>query len=84
MIREDDSKIIEAVHSICCGLDIHKDQVSACLLFHGEQGHERSEVKEFGTFTDDPIRMREWLLGHECPILAREHRGLLASRLQHT
>lgn len=33
MIRGDDSKIIEVVHSVCCGLDIHKESISACLIF---------------------------------------------------
>jgi len=25
MIQKDDSKVIEVMHSICCGLDVHKD-----------------------------------------------------------
>ena len=65
MVRKDDSKIIEVVHSVCCGLDVHKDKVSAYLIFHDAKGNEQSDVKEFGTFTDDLIRMREWLLAHE-------------------
>lgn len=76
MVRRDDSKIIEVVHSVCCGLDVHKDTVSAHLIFRDAQGVEQSDVKEFGTFTDDLIRMREWLLSHECPVLAMESTGV--------
>lgn len=76
MVRRDDSKIIEVVHSVCCGLDVHKDTVSAHLIFQDAQGVEQSDVKEFGTFTDDLIRMREWLLSHECPVLAMESTGV--------
>jgi hypothetical protein len=30
MTRKDDSRIIRIVHPICCGLDVHKESVSAC------------------------------------------------------
>jgi len=76
MVRKDDSRIIEVVHSVCCGLDVHKDKVSAYLIFYDANGNEQSDVKEFGTFTDDLIRMREWLLAHACPVLAMESTGV--------
>lgn len=76
MIQDNDSKIIEVVHSVCCGLDVHKDKVSAYLIFHDARGNEQSDVREFGTFMDDLIQMREWLLDHECPVLAMESTGV--------
>jgi len=33
-------------------------------------------LETFGTFTDDLIRLREWLLGHECPVVALESTGV--------
>jgi hypothetical protein len=48
MIREDDSKIIEVVHFVCCGLDVHKDRVSACLLFMMTGAMNRARSKNLG------------------------------------
>jgi len=76
MIRGDDSKIIEVVHSVCCGLDVHKDSISACLIFFDDHGRERIEVQAFGTLTGDIMRLRDWLLDHECPVAAMESTGI--------
>jgi transposase len=76
MIQGNDTRVIDVVHPVCCGLDVHKDSVSACLLFHDAGGCERSEVKEFGTYTDELIRLREWLQGHDCPVVAMESTGV--------
>lgn len=76
MTRRDDSKIIRIVHPICCGLDVHKESVSACVIFPDSNGEEQCEVKVFGTFTDDLTRLREWLLEHDCPVVAMESTGV--------
>ena len=34
------------------------------------------EIEEFDTFTDDLIRMRNWLTEHDCPIVAMESTGI--------
>ncbi len=33
MTRKNNDKIILVVHPICCGLDVLKDMVSACIIF---------------------------------------------------
>ena len=38
MTQKNSSKIISVVHPICCGLDVHKDMVSACF-HHPSGGH---------------------------------------------
>ena len=76
MTRKDDSRIIRIVHPICCGLDVHKESVSACVIFPDDKGEEQCEVKVFGTFTDDLRRLREWLLEHDCPVVAMESTGV--------
>jgi transposase len=64
------------LHPICCGLDIHKQFVTACLMTTDPLGKERSVLESFGTFTDDLVRLREWLLEHECPVVALESTGV--------
>ena len=76
MTRRDDSGIIRIVHPICCGLDIHKESVSACVIFPDDQGEEQYDVKVFGTFTDDLMRPRDWLVAHNCPVAAMESTGV--------
>jgi transposase len=76
MTQREDSKVIRIVHPICCGLDVHKESVSACVIFPDDNGEEQCEVKVFGTFTDDLTRLREWLLEHDCPVVAMESTGI--------
>ena len=76
MTRRDDNRIIGIVHPICCGLDVHKESISACVIFSDKDGIDQYEVEVFGTFTDDLIRLRLWLLEHECPVVAMESTGI--------
>lgn len=76
MTRRDDSRIIGIVHPICCGLDVHKESISACVIFTDKEGVDQYDVKVFGTFTDELMRLRSWLLDHECPVVAMESTGI--------
>ena len=71
MTQVPDTSVVTVLHPICCGLDVHKKFVTACLLI-SDATTERSILETFGTFTDDLIRLREWLLEHECPVVAVE------------
>ena len=44
---------MEVVHERCCGLDVHKRTVVACLLTLGERGQPVREVRTFGTMGAD-------------------------------
>ena len=76
MTRRDDSRIIRIMHPICCGLDVHKESVSACVIFPDDKGEEKCDVKVFCTFTDDLMRLRDWLAAHNCPVVAMESTGV--------
>jgi transposase len=76
MAKTNDSQILSVVHPVCCGLDVHKDHVSVCLLSTDESGQVVSEIKEFRTFTDDLLILRKWLTAHGCPIAAIESTGV--------
>jgi len=70
------NEIISVVHPVCCGLDVHKKVISACLITTDELGMEHTTVKEFGTFTEDLYELREWLFENECPTVAMESTGI--------
>ena len=76
MTQKEHSKIIEVVHPICCGLDVHKKNIAACVIFPGKDGVDQYDIKEFGTFTDELQRLRSWLLEHGCPVVAMESTGI--------
>jgi transposase len=62
----------------CCGLDIHKESIVACLLEGPiEEGYKpTSELKEFGTQLNDLHRLRSWLEDHACHHVAMESTGI--------
>ncbi len=76
MTQKDNSKLIGIVHPICCGLDVHKKSISACVIYADKDGIDQYDVEEFGTFTDELMRLRSWLLDHECPVVAMESTGI--------
>ena len=40
MTQKNSSKIISVIHPICCGLDVHKDMVSACIIITEPDGED--------------------------------------------
>jgi transposase len=67
---------MEVVHERCCGLDVHKRTVVACLLTPGEGGQPAREVRTFGTMGADLLQLREWLVGAGCRQAAMESTGV--------
>ena len=57
----------------CCGLDVHKDTIFACVL--SPQGGKPVQ-KLFGTFRKDLIRMRVWLKQMSVTEIAMESTGV--------
>ena len=39
---------MQVVHGSCCGLDIHKKSVVACVLLTNEQGQVQREIRTLG------------------------------------
>lgn len=76
MTTSKERTIVNVVNPICCGLDVHKESITACILFTDKNGKDHTIIQEFTTFTDDLEQMRDWLLGHECPIVAMESTGV--------
>jgi transposase len=66
---------MEVVHSHCCGLDVHKDQVVACVLIPGGGAKPQEEIRRFGTMMADLEALSEWLAAKGCLIVALESTG---------
>jgi transposase len=66
---------VQVIHPCCCGLDIHKKFVVACLLRTGDDGVVCEEVRTFSTLTDDLLAMLDWLVAAGCAQVAMESIG---------
>lgn len=66
---------MDVVYRCCCGLDVHKDSVTACVVWM-EEGKLRRQKRKFGTFTRELLGMSDWL--RECGVthVAMESTGV--------
>jgi transposase len=64
------------VYQRCCGMDVHKDSVTACLLVINEGGKDRNEKREFGTMTRDLRELASWLASEGVQAIAMEATGV--------
>jgi transposase len=76
MTKKQDTSILEILHPVCCGLDVHKESVSASLIISQGNGDYQCIQEIFGMFTDQLMELRKWLVEHRCPIVAIESTGV--------
>jgi transposase len=62
---------MKALYDRCCGLDIHKRSVVACVLTPSGK-----EVRTFGTMTKDLLDLSDWLKEQGCTHVAMEATGV--------
>ena len=67
---------MEVLYPVCCGLDVHKASVTACLRAPRERGDRRQEVRTFGTTTGELLRLVDWLRTAGCTHVAMESTGV--------
>ena len=61
---------------VCCGLDMHKVLIQACILDGKSDADEKVIMNSFGTNYDDLVKLSEWLKAHGCPVAAMESTGV--------
>jgi transposase len=52
---------MQVVHARCCGLDVHKKAVTACVLLTAPDGTVRKHVRTFTTMTCELLALDDWL-----------------------
>jgi transposase len=67
---------MEVLHPCCCGLDVHKKTVVACLLRSDSDGRRSRELRTFPTMTEDLLRLGDWLAAAGCTQVAMESTGV--------
>ena len=58
---------MDKVYDICCGIDVHKKLIVACL----RKGN-RNEIREFGATTRELLKLADWLKTNGCQMVAME------------
>jgi transposase len=66
---------MELLHRRCCGLDVHKETVVACLRLVVD-GKVTTEVRTFKTTTADLLLLVAWLTVNACTHVAMEATGV--------
>ena len=62
---------MQVVYARCCGIDVHKKTVVACILTD-----EAKQTRTFGTMTADLLGLSDWLRDHQCQMVAMESTGV--------
>jgi transposase len=67
---------MDVIYPRCCGLDIHKKTVVACLIMSEEGQPPIKTLRSFGTMTTDLLALADWLHTAGCPHVAMESTGV--------
>ena len=67
--------MLKIVYPICCGMDVHKSFVYACIASTNEQGVTTYKSKRFSTFTKDLLFCARWLTENNCRDVCMESTG---------
>ena len=62
---------MQVVYERCCGLDVHKKTVVACVITA-----DGKEIRRFGTMTKDLLRLADWLAEQQVTHVAMESTGV--------
>src|SRR5205823_1838063 len=64
--------LMEVIHRCCCGLDVHKRTVVACLIQPAAGGRPTKALRTFGTMSEDLLALADWLRAAGCTQVAME------------
>ena len=66
---------LKIVYKICCGIDVHKTFVVACVATTNKQGVTTYDSHRFSTYTKGLKELLQWLLAHNCKDVCMESTG---------
>lgn len=67
--------MLKIVYPICCGMDVHKTFIIACIASTNGQGVTSYKSKRSSTFTNDLRRCTAWLAENHCEDVCMESTG---------
>ena len=69
------ARTVEIVYPVCCGIDVHKSFIVACVAVTDQHSHTEHHIKRFSTFTGDLRRLADWLASYHCRDVCMESSG---------
>ncbi len=67
---------MQILHRCCCGLDVHKKLIVACLISLNQVGEPQKEIRSFTTMTKDILALADWLTSAGYRHVAMESTGV--------
>src|SRR3982751_4724453 len=67
---------MELLYPHCCGLDVHKSSITACVRIQEKSGKPRKIVRRFGAMTADLRTLANWLREQQVTHVAMESTGV--------
>lgn len=67
--------MLKIVYPVCCGMDVHKSFIVACIASTNERGVTSYKIKRFSTFTGNLRRCAAWLSENNCKDVCMESTG---------
>src|SRR5262245_55691633 len=74
---------MQVIHPVCCGIDAHSAQLTACLRRVSDTGQITTELHDCGTTYNELVAFRTWLQAHHCPVVALESTGVYWKPVYH-
>lgn len=66
---------LRIAYPVCCGIDVHKSFVVACIAATDDKGITTYSKRRFSTFTRDLRLFAQWLADHNCRDVCMESTG---------
>ena len=66
---------LKIVYQVCCGIDVHRDFVVACIASTDSKGVTTYQKKRFSTFSGGLRDLRDWLCANNCKDVCMESTG---------
>lgn len=73
--RREDGMEVPVIYPCCCGIDVHKKMLVACVIIAREQ-ETSQEVRSVGTTWSELCRLVQWLQEVGCAQVAMESTGV--------
>ena len=66
---------VSIVYPVCCGIDVHKSFLVACIATTDKRNHTAHQIRRFSTFKGDLNKLADWLAANNCKDVCMESTG---------
>lgn len=67
---------MEAIFERCCGIDVHKETLTACIMIGDKGKITKKEIRTYSTMTEEIEQLRDWLKSEDVTHVAIESTGI--------